>query len=278
MLSSNKDINKDMGNSIKDTTSPSPFRRGQGEVGSYTKTNKLITALYMVTDIMDRDEPIRNKLRTLGTEIISDPEGPRMGGAYGAGILIQRVEQAMSFLDIASAMNLISEMNSNILKKEFLELKESIQEHMDIKPTWLTEFLAESESIGHDKPSIGHQTRTRIGVQKGSTLLKALSDKTSFLSPNTNHLNSRDSSSLVTSRAKDFDMIKKERRFNIIKILKNNGGSTTIKDIRTKINDGVHQSLACSEKTLQRELVSMTKDGVLNKTGEKRWSRYLIRG
>ena len=31
------------------------------------------------------------------------------------------------------------------------------------------------------------------------------------------------------------------------------------------------------EKTLQRELASMVKDGVLYKTGEKRWSRYFIK-
>jgi len=39
---------------------------------SYKKTNKLVTALYMVTDIIDKNEPLRNKLRTLGIGIISD--------------------------------------------------------------------------------------------------------------------------------------------------------------------------------------------------------------
>src|SRR3989344_6914080 len=39
---------------------------------SYTKTHKLITALYMVTDVIDKEEPIRAKLRVLGTGIISD--------------------------------------------------------------------------------------------------------------------------------------------------------------------------------------------------------------
>jgi len=32
----------------------------------------------------------------------------------------------------------------------------------------------------------------------------------------------------------------------------------------------------CGEKTLQRELVSMVGDGVLKKSGEKRWSRYFL--
>jgi hypothetical protein len=35
--------------------------------------------------------------------------------------------------------------------------------------------------------------------------------------------------------------------------------------------------ISCSEKTLQRELVSMVKNGVLDKMGEKRWSRYFLK-
>src|SRR5665647_23369 len=65
---------KDTGkNSQKDTLSLSNSYGVQAfHSGSYTKASKLVTALYMVTDVMDKDEPIRNKLRNLGAEIISD--------------------------------------------------------------------------------------------------------------------------------------------------------------------------------------------------------------
>ncbi len=46
-------------------------------------------------------------------------------------------------------------------------------------------------------------------------------------------------------------------------------GNATIKDISAKIQD-------CSEKTLQRELISMIKDGLVHKEGERRWSRYSL--
>ena len=85
---------------------------------SYTKTNKLVTALYMVTDILDKDEPLRNKLRTLGTEIISDTYSIQQGGiGQVASLMLSKVSETLSFLDIASAMNIISEMNSKILQK-----------------------------------------------------------------------------------------------------------------------------------------------------------------
>src|SRR3989344_6143475 len=88
---------------------------------SYMKTNKLITALYMVTDILDKDEPLRNKLRTLGTGIISDIHCAPQNACT-------KIAEVMSFLDIARAINIISEMNVNILRKEFLLLNQSILE------------------------------------------------------------------------------------------------------------------------------------------------------
>ena len=96
-------------------------------------------------------------------------------------------------------------------------------------------------SKGHNEDDKGQHSRTRIGVQKGSTLLKALSDKTSLLS-------------------QDFDILKKQRRDNIINIIKTSGGNATIKDIKIKIDAGVNGGVSFSEKTLQRELLSLIKD------------------
>ena len=36
------------------------------------KTEKLVTALYMVTDCMDTDDALKSKLRHLGVELLSD--------------------------------------------------------------------------------------------------------------------------------------------------------------------------------------------------------------
>ena len=284
----NKNLKDSEKDSIKDTVSmPAPYEakgfRSGSVTMSYTKTNKLITALYMVTDIVEKGEPIRNKLRHLGVEIISDIHSiPSEAN--------KKIAETMSFLNIALAMNLISEMNYGILKKEFLELSQCIKDSTQTEPTWLEEFLlkpysteeekqqgsqlsyimmkaATQHSIGHDKTK-GHKIHTRIGVQKGSTLMKVLSDKTSFLS---------DKNSNSNATKNGFDVLKNQRRNQIISIIKNNNGGMAIKDIKTKINNETRVGVLYSEKTLQRELISMVKDGVLNKTGEKRWSRYFVK-
>jgi hypothetical protein len=100
--------------------------------------------------------------------------------------------------------------------------------------------------------------------------MKALSDKISSFEASPNMLG-------LASRAQDFDILKKQRRDNILNIIKKNDGNATIKDIRDKINIGLTGAQVCSEKTLQRELLSMTREGVLNKTGEKRWTKYFLK-
>ena len=292
MLSSNKDTNKN----LKDPERNPLASYGAGSDNmsiitiSYTKTHKLITALYMVTDIIDKEEPIRNKLRILGAEIISDMHNTTLARTVLASV-DSRIAETVSFLNIASAMNFISEMNCSILKKEFLELKGSIQEYVDMKPTWLAEFFKDSPLEGWSKtgvdksippPPKGYSSRgelnskghhpighTRIGVQKGSTLMQALSDKITDVGRQEFGRPTSES-----SKAKDFDMLKKQRRDEITNIIKANSNSATITDIKTR---AVGALTSCSEKTLQRELMSMTKDGVLNKTGEKRWTQYFLK-
>ncbi|MEJ0001587.1 MAG: hypothetical protein WDN09_00125 [bacterium] len=245
------------------------------------KVNKLIAALFMVTDILDKDEPIRAKLRTLGMEVISD--------MYTAPSQAQeKIGQILSFLDIASMMGMLSEMNCNILKKEFINLNKNISEStLQGSSAWLEKFIAPPSAAGSDMqitkipadPNPYQGQKTHVGVQKAGTLMKVLSGvNMSYKKP------------VMPSVQKDshdnFDVLKKQRRDEIIKVIKNDKeaqarGGATITDIRTGAKAGalalgIVALLSCSEKTLQRELVSMVKDNVLNKAGEKRWSKYSL--
>jgi len=59
-----------------------------------------------------------------------------------------------------------------------------------------------------------------------------------------------------------------ERRKRILDLVSEKD-KITIKDVADVITD-------CSEKTLQRELMSMVKGGTLIKEGERRWSTYKL--
>ncbi|MDP2788601.1 MAG: hypothetical protein Q8O46_00910 [bacterium] len=260
---------------IKDASSlPAPYNPEGLYSNFHNRTNKLVTALYMVTDIMDKDEPLRTKLRSLGTSIVSD--------MYIVSSNIgKKIDEILSFLCIAFSVNMISSMNHGILKKEFEELRQSIEEskHKSIffsNGDTMSEFLKDEENFDRKNPSLvgqnakGHKY-TRIGVQKGSTLMKALSRV---------EVSDRIMTMSDTNSSKNNYDIKIERREEILKIIKNKDDDSlqsfnglTITDIRN-LSAGVLRT--CSEKTLQRGLVAMVKDGVLKKTGDKRWSRYFL--
>lgn len=58
------------------------------------------------------------------------------------------------------------------------------------------------------------------------------------------------------------------RRERVLNVLRDKGEST-IKDIVEVVKD-------CSEKTIQRELMSLIKDNVIARHGERRWSKYSL--
>lgn len=247
----------------------------------YNKTNKLITALYMVTDIIDPSEPLKNKLRTLGVGIISDINCLSIRQADAAHKACDKISEILSFLDIAAAMNIISLMNCNILRKEFYELDQSIRQsydkaHIFNKQIDLSEFL--SGELEAPQETSQDFRSTRLGVQKGSTLLKSINKMSDRIpvSHGTESAGLNPQDFLNTSVVS-----KRQRREDIVNIIKIMGGSANIKDIKDKSAstlDKGHSLNFCSEKTLQRELISMAKDGVLKKSGEKRWSRYSLTG
>jgi hypothetical protein len=69
--------------------------------------------------------------------------------------------------------------------------------------------------------------------------------------------------------ASSFQMRKHSRREQILALFVK-GVDVSIKDIAARIK-------GCSEKTIQRELNALLYDNVIERIGEKRWSRYILR-
>lgn len=63
-------------------------------------------------------------------------------------------------------------------------------------------------------------------------------------------------------------MVTPSRRERVLSIIRDKG-EATIRDIAESIKD-------CSEKTIQRELIDMIKDNLIQREGERRWSKYKL--
>ncbi|MFA7285772.1 MAG: hypothetical protein WC011_02915 [Candidatus Paceibacterota bacterium] len=306
-MENNENNTRDIGFHIKDTTLSF----------SYTKSHKLITALFMVTDIMDKQEGIRNKLRNIGLEIISDISTFSSRTDYISIGLLNKISQTLVLLDISSNVKLMSQMNADILKKEFYLFKKSVEDSLGNRNPYsdqvLSDLFKDEENTQNQnalqnpnreikdrlesrpkmfevKQEFSHadqrshmerlkksirQAPTNIGLQKGSTLLKALKEieaKTKTKAGDTNK-NIPKVYDKNKENIKD-NTSKQERRTEIVSVIKDNPNGLTITEVRS-LSKG--QFTTMSEKTLQRELVSLVKDNLLYKTGEKRWSRYFFK-
>jgi DeoR/GlpR family transcriptional regulator of sugar metabolism len=73
----------------------------------------------------------------------------------------------------------------------------------------------------------------------------------------------------TTGIASSFQLKKMSRREQILGLFVR-GVDVSIKDIATRIK-------GCSEKTIQRELNALLYDNIIERIGEKRWSRYILK-
>ena len=149
--------------------------------------------------------------------------------------------ELMSMLDIASVIGLISKMNATILREEFqsfiIELNKFVEKFEDRKNASVGGIFKESL-----------MTSIESGLEKVSPKNDRKIVAKNISKNNNGH------------KRKD---LRKEAVLNFIK----GHNIVSIKDIVPNIT-------GCSEKTVQRELIQLIKDGKIRKMGERRWSKY----
>ncbi|MCX6754465.1 MAG: hypothetical protein NTU81_01390 [Candidatus Nomurabacteria bacterium] len=243
------------------------------------KTEKLVTALYLVSDCMDTDDALKGKLRLLGVELLSDiyklsTLSPVEKHSY-ISVSLTHIYELLSFIEIAHTIGFISEMNTSILKKEFSilasDLKSSQEKDkhftfkLDDKMFHLPEeneseiSLGNVDSFNHNKEQFSNNKGTSLDgmslTNRKSPLSLSYPQKIKSYETNLSDRNDR--------TAKILSMIKDKKGIQI------GEEGISIKDISLAFTN-------CSEKTIQRELNTLISKGHIKKTGAKRWSRYSI--
>jgi len=220
----------------------------------YKKTEKLVSALYLLSSFISDKEPIKWQMREEGVNLLSqslclsDRLSSERMLAYTK--FISTGLKFLSFLEVSYLGGIISEMNYNVLKYEFETL---------IKKAEFEEKGSGNKSLifpEHFFEVQADQVEESSNVlSKGQTLMSdRMSLKKTTETVRTNELKQKD---------------KSNRQEVIINLLKKNS-ELGIKDFTSSIKD-------CSEKTIQRELVLLVSKGLIKKAGEKRWSRYSLK-
>jgi len=244
------------------------------------KTQKIASAVYLVTGFFDEKEPLKWKLRNLASNLISNSilikDINYSQGDKNVVDLRQNLLEIDSLFLVAKHAGLVSDMNYEILVGEFKKCLEAVSLPVDILED-PQNLLLSKDYFGHE--TVFHRTNLRLDNIKDKPVsstfyASSLEKKEDFgLLPNIEEIKVNKGHNVVLEQKhlKEFGAVavKKNSRQSIIVNLLKRKKEIMIKDVSPLI-DG------CSEKTIQRELMAMVHSGILHKEGEKRWSRYSL--
>ncbi len=289
------------------------------------KSEKLVTALYLVTDLMSDNEPIKHGLRKNAVSLLSSMNSLAQLDVKDRVIelkmSLKSVTEISSLLHVAVTTGIVSEMNGELLidgfrslqlvleKKQPIFSKEMLQvedeESLEsgssfssavnttsydaLTPLSIARLHENANELRRNQESLrqaqllakieskGHQSDVHVKDSRGQGMTKSdvVSDKVRgvikdiTVKPSTHSVLMEHAARPVNHLASSFQMKKLSRREQILSLFVR-GVDVSIKDIATRIK-------GCSEKTIQRELNALLYDNVIERIGEKRWSRYVLR-
>lgn len=212
----------------------------------HRKIEKICSAVHFVAGFFNDEEPLRIALKDRSIKLLSSSLSFIKNPDLGTLVFdtATKLIEISSFLQTAYHTGLISEMNFNILNKEI----ENVLMIIDEKKRNLFNISASFMEI-QELPK--ENSKSEINPV-----------------PNENVLNEKINERSNPSRKTVSRPLNSERANKILSILKDKG-ELSIKDIS-------HHIKGCSEKTLQRELVKLVSEGLIQKNGERRWSRYWL--
>lgn len=275
------------------------------------KSEKLVSALYLVTDLMSDNEHIKHGLRKNAIALLSSMNSLAQldvkDRVLELKISLRMVTEINSLLHVATTTGIVSQMNGELLMEGFRSLQLVLEKKQPIFTKEMLhieneEELANQATFSSAVTSTSYDALTPLSIarlhentyelrrnqealrqehllakisnkgQKSDVLIKdkidvkqeEVKDKNSTHAVLMEHV-ARPSNTLASS----FQMKKLSRREQILALFVR-GVDVSIKDIATRIK-------GCSEKTIQRELNALLYDNIIERIGEKRWSRYVLR-
>ncbi len=239
----------------------------------YKKTERLIMATYMVTDILSDSDPLKNNVRESALGLLSATiflKDERLS-QKAVDIFHEGVLHVVSLLDISYATGRITEMNASVLKREFESLLEYANSVVEKKRTSPGDSSFSPSFFDVKKPEHKkgpHQSTGGSLDTERSSQSRSFDSQEKEISQTSTSKQISPKRSHVRPSGYIGNVAKNERRAAIFNLLREKK-EITVRDLATVVTD-------CSVKTLQRELLQLVDEGILNKEGERRWSRYSL--
>jgi hypothetical protein len=268
------DNNQDRSPEHRDLSSLVLFNRSSHFAYVYKKTEKLVAAVYMITSLITDSEPLKARIRENALSLMSVTIDWNTVTASERKSLLKEYQalslEIVSLASIARHSGLISDMNFEVIKREFENLMFAAEKDENGKggegsivldPSFFDAGKTDAtKSSRQDVLYKGHDLKTDRAneylppVSQVQAQVQAQPQKDSAHVPAKPVLRNVDS--------------KDDRQAIIVKLLSKKGGLS--------VKDFIGAIKGVSEKTIQRELLAMVASGVLKKEGERRWSTYSL--
>ena len=276
----NKEIENQASYSKLNLKTVSIFQNDTQVVFIFQKTERLVSAIYLITGFLSDNEPIRWKLRDTSTRLLSYSINLSNQGHRHRADAMNNFTAAsfeiISLLEAANISGIFSPMNCEIIKFEI----ERIVELVELKERGLnSKFLLSKnffETSGDYSDSRGKSEqadnilnekdiRKTAEQNSGKEIALEANSLKGHLPIKDNNKEEKNSMSFI----KGHTIKDKNKRYEVIINLLKKTKEISVKDVSSIVSD-------CSEKTIQRELLSLVDKGVLKKEGERRWSKYSL--
>ncbi len=223
-----------------------PFGANQSADRAYRRGERILAALYLVTNHVSPTEPLRVSVRAGGLimleRILSVRDDMRAVESEHLEACRVSIRHLISLVRLLSVSGFVSIQNTNIVTEGLDELGN---------------FLSASKnSVLSENVSLSRKDLTDIS----SLSIKDVKDILAIK----DRLRIKDNISLSKKSIDSGELSSREH--TILEILRG-GGELSIKDIASNLPE-------YSEKMIQRDLVKLVGVGQVKKVGLKRWSRY----
>ncbi len=214
----------------------------------FKRTERITRAVSLILPAFSQHQQIKDELNTLLIRILEKAVKPIQ---HSKAELEEYLLLLVSVLEMAGTQGMLSMMNVSIIKDEIFSLLSEIKLY-DEEKVVLEEIVTPKTKNAFSPHKLKSLTET--GGTKKTPDLYSKYHKDSTLKQTLEYKGQH-----KMSHRKDL----------IIKIIENKK-EVSIKDISKEL-EGV------GEKTIQRELIALVKQGVLNKKGERRWTMYSLK-
>ena len=276
----NKEIENQTSYSKLNLKTVSIFQNDNQNIFIFKKTERIASAIYLLTSFLSDNEPVKWKMREVATSLLSYSINLSNKGHRNRADAMNNFTsvsfEIISLMEVADISGILSSMNCKIVKFEIekiIELVELKERGLNAKFILSNNFFDIEEDYSDSR---GKLDQTNANLNEKDIKRTISPDKGKETIPQANshkgHLLIKDINKeerIIMSFNKGQVVKDKNRRYEVIINLLKNTKEISVKDVSSIVSD-------CSEKTIQRELLSLVDKGVLKKEGERRWSKYSL--